>query len=71
MTLRNVQAREEIKRQVETEKDSIFQGIRNKTPAEIDAWVENNVVADPSVKRVLKMLVKAVIILYNKETNND
>ena len=66
--LYNVQAKEEVKQRVELEKDTIFKNVRGKTPTEIDEWVESNTNTPESIKSLLKLLKKAMVVLFNEKT---
>jgi len=45
----------------------MFAELRNRTPSEVEAWVEENVaLADTQAKDLLKLLAMAVVVLLRK-----
>ena len=43
--------------------DSGIQALRNRTPAQVDAWIDNNVTDLASARTVLKLLARVVALL--------
>jgi hypothetical protein len=64
----DVRASDQEKRLSAVAADANYLAMKNLTPAQIDAWVDANIVADASVRRALKLLAKAVVLLLWERT---
>ena len=43
--------------------DAFLANMQSKTPAEINTWVEANLLTVPDMRNAIKMLLKAVVVL--------
>lgn len=64
----DVRAPDQQKRLAAIANDTNYLALKNLTAAQIDAWVDANIIADTSVKRALKLLAKAVVLLLRERT---
>lgn len=62
----NVQATEQAKRKKDIKRDTQLQLLLNKTPQELDEWINANVNSLEDVKFVMKRLLRLVIYVVKK-----
>jgi len=49
------------------EKNEMLKHLLTMTPAQIDAWVDNNVTTLSDVKSILKRVLKVILLVLHKE----
>ncbi len=67
MSRLDVRASKRQKHKQTATRDPDFSILLDSTPAEIDSWVDSNVTGNPALKRVLRLLLKAVSALMQRD----